>query len=261
VWDAASAFVIGLLYVLMPVFYLAAIAFIVSRRRGDLSRYSLLAASVCIGVPYLHHAFDRASAGHLAQSSPALIIAASAVIAALRASGKRTAASLTAVCWVVLTGVGILPYQPIIQRLRRPNAYIQVPITGDQLWITRSQAGYLNTITRFVDQTLAPDELLFVAPYSPALYPILDRKPPTYDTFLLFPETVDNQHAIIAELETQRVNWALINTSILDDREGELGFANTHPLVWRYLQTEFEIVELAGLPDHEQLYHRVLPAD
>jgi hypothetical protein len=136
-----------------------------------------------------------------------------------------------------------------------PQDFVSYTVAGDQIWLQKEQAAYIDTIQQTITQYVGPDENLFIAPYMPGLYPLLQRESPVHNTYLLFAETREKQQEIINDLVNNKVNWVLLKDSALDKRE-DRRFRNTHPLVWQYLLTEFEPVETLDLPTNHLLLCR-----
>ncbi len=132
---------------------------------------------------------------------------------------------------------------------------MQYSIAGNQLWLSKHQATYIDAVRRLVDQHVAADDGLFIAPHSPGLYPILQRESPVYNSYMLFPETKVKQEKIIQNLIKHKVNWAILTDIALDGRD-ELRFRHTHSLVWEYLMINFEPMETPNLPSNEQFLRR-----
>ncbi len=104
-------------------------------------------------------------------------------------------------------------------------------------------------------QHVGPDEAILIAPHAPTLYPVLQREPPLWNTYLLFPDPPEQQLQMIDRLVKENTNWALLSDVALDGYD-ELRFRHTHPLVWRYLMTEFEPIEVPGLPPNQLILQR-----
>ena len=51
------------------------------------------------------------------------------------------------------------------------------------------------------------------------------------------------------------MNWVLVNAGTIEGPE-ERGFPDTHPLVWKHLQTAFQPVNLPALSRGMQLLRR-----
>jgi hypothetical protein len=250
-----SGFFVGFFFLLLPLLYLGAAASILLTRPEDIQRRSLLIASTCVGIFYMHYAFSRADLGHLAQGIHPFLLGLVALPQAFRFERRQkvVGAGLATLC--LATILAIIPANPYWQKLKANPPFVSYNISGRQLWLRQEQAAYIEAVKQVVTQHIGSAEELLIAPHSPTLYPILQRQSPIWETYLLFPETEERQREIIQVLEARQVNWAILADSALDSRD-ELRFRNTHPLVWQYLMNKFEPVETPGLPVNQYLLHR-----
>lgn len=255
----ASKFFIGLFFLLLPLFYIMVITWSFLSRSSDVRSYSLLIGSSFVGLFYMHHFFSRAGLLHLAQGIHPFLLVSVALVYKLNLHHHRgLAVSLTL---LILTGTVfaiILPASRYIEEIRAPDRFVQYSIGGDQLWLPKDQATYIETIKQLVAHHVAPDEGLFIAAHSPALYPILHRKAPVYDPWPLLPASREDQEETIEDLMKHKVNWVILSDIALDGRD-ELRFRNTHPLVWKYIMANFEPIETSILPDNQQFLRRKPP--
>ena len=258
-FSGISRFFVGLLFLLLPIFYAITILRLLSIKSSSAPSQSLLVASAIIGPFYLHHAFSRADLAHLAESIHPFLLGWIALFSTLLKSYPRKKLAIGLV-GLILTGsvVAIAPTVSFIRKLWAPQDFVSYTVAGDQLWLQKKQAAYIDAVQQLVTQHVGPEEGLFIAPHSPGLYPLLQRKSPVHNTYLLFPETREKQEEMIDDLANNRINWAIIRDSALDKRE-DRRFRNTHPLVWQYLMTEFEPVEAPALPRNQKLLHRKDP--
>ncbi len=207
---------------------------------------SLLVGSAVIGVFYVHHAAVRSDVFHLAQSFlPALLVvfALPAVFPCARGALARPT------IWGALALVTLLATPAANPQLKRyrPDGeaapLVAYEVAGDRLRLDPGQAAYLEHLQSEINRRVAPEEMLFVAPSSPSVYPLLGKRSPTWWIYLLWAADTEVQEQIISDLTAQRVSWALIIDKPQDRRRGLL-FHQSHPLVWRYLGREFEPVSL-----------------
>lgn len=268
-----SGFLLGLAFLVVPLFYLGVGASIAARLRSDpqdASRIRLLAVCVAVGGPYLHHAFGRADASHLAQAiHPFLISSVSLALWGVertRESGpdrKRMTSTLVGAS-VLLAYVGATTCvvfltrsdlgERILSRSATPVAY---EVRGDLLRLSTRERDYLQWVRDFVEQNVRPDENIYIGPYRAGLYAVLDRPSPVWETFFQWPVTDERQRAMIRDFDRNRVDWAIVYTYAVDGKI-ERDPAHTMPLVWEYLQREFEPFAVAGLPkDHLCLRRRI----
>lgn len=252
----ASKFFTGLLFLLLPVFYLISAAAILQMNKKDIQNRSLLIASTWVGIFYMHYAFSRAELWHLAQSIHPFLLGLVALPPAFNYSIHRKAVGIGLIILALAASLTlVMPASPYWQKLTAKDQFVLYNVTGRQLWLRQEQAAYLETVKQLITQHVGPQEELLIAPHSPGLYPILQRQAPTWDIYLLFPETEERQQEIIQDLNHHHVNWVILADNPLDGRD-DLRFRNTHPLVWQYFLTKFEPVDAPGLPGNQQLLHR-----
>jgi hypothetical protein len=213
---------------------------------GALGRRSLLIGSAFIGVFYAHHVMVRSDASHLAQSFLPALLLAFALPAAFPCARAALARSTS---WGVLALVTLLAVPAVNPQLARYRPGVEAPslvsyeVAGDQLRLLPGQAAYLERLELAIHERVAPEEMVFVAPITPSLYPLLGKASPTWWIYFLWAADGKSQEQIVEDLTTQRVSWALIIDIPIDGRR-ELLFQNSHPLVWQYLTREFEPVSL-----------------
>ena len=248
--DRLSAFFLGVHFLLLPLFYVTALVWIaLAPSLGD---RPLLTAGAFVGVFYMHHAFTRADLAHLCQvMQPFLLCVLS--IAFAQENTIATAALLGAL--MVAGFVTARPLVPLMNWWDNRKNFVTYDLNGEPLRIPQFRARFIDRVRVAVAQNLGPDEAIFIAPRSPTLYPILGKQTPVRSDYLLFPETEPVQGEIIADLERNHVDWALIADTMPDLRE-TLRFRNTHPLVWDYLQANFEPVPAPGLGKAWQFLRR-----
>ena len=210
-------------------------------------------AAFLVGALYVHHVTVRSDAPHLAQCFPPLLLAALALPGELRWKRARTLA------WgalVVLSVLSALQGNSALARLR-PGARGELAaceVAGEELRLLPGQATQLRVLQEFVAAKLPGDEPLWIV-NQPTLYPVLGKVAPSWWLFFYWPESEEEQRAHVRRLEERGVNWALVNAGKIEG-PGESGFPDTHPLVWKHLQTAFQPVNLPALPRGMQLLRR-----
>ena len=132
---------------------------------------------------------------------------------------------------------------------------VRTNIAGDDLWLGAGGAKLVNGVRELVQQKMAPDENILIAPYWTTFYPILGKKSPVWEIYFLFPQPKEKQEEMISDLRKKNVKWAIICNQSLDGRD-ELRFSNTHSYMWQYLMENFEPVAVDLLPSGCQFLHR-----
>jgi hypothetical protein len=209
---------------------------------------SLLVGSVFVGVFYVHHVAVRSDFSHLAQSFLPALLALFALPLALPRARAVLAQSASWGTLVLVTLLATPATNPELTRFRpgvEPTALVRVEVAGESLWLHPGQAAYFQQLGAVIQQRVAPEDTLFIAPNAAALYPVLGKVSPTWAIYFLWVADEKSQARMIDELKAQRVRWALIIDNLVAGRR-ELLFQNSHPLVWQYLIREFEPMPLAA---------------
>ena len=254
--NGLSAFSIGFIFLLLPLFYLWATVSIIRTRPEDIARRTLFIAATCVGIFYMHYAFSRADLGHLAQGIHPLLLALVALPAAYGFEHRKIIVLGGLMSLLLLTSFGVvINASPYVQKLRNENQFRLSEVSGRMLWLNSGQADYLEAVKQALNQHASNREALLIAPYSPTLYAVLKRRSPIWEIYLDLPETQKRQREMIEDLEAARVNNVILIDDALDGRD-DLRFRNTHPLVWQYIMKEFTPVDAPGLPPNELFLQR-----
>ena len=248
--DRASHLAIGWYFVALPLFLLVAILWAFLSDQG-LNTPALAAGSV-VGLMYFHHATSRSDAPHLCQVMAPFLVAIAAAIFASRGPVVETLliGILGLTGWLVVRRVDVS-----LQYLENPTRFSEITVLGEKLTLPTPTAKIVDNVVDLIETHVPPTDKIFLAPMSAAFYPILRKQTPTFSDFLHFPETEANQSRIISDLETNGVDWALIQNFPLDKRD-ELMFEVTHPDVWAYLHSHFEQIEYKNLSQQWTFWHR-----
>lgn len=257
-WLATSLFeaAVGVFWILCPVFYAVTGAWVVLAKKDDLVRRPVLLAAVVTGAPYLHYAFSRPDIQHLGMSIHPFLLGTLAFSFAFVGRGRLPAAAL-----VTLIGaaslVAVVTVHPLYIRARaEPDWYVPLKLGRWTVWEPWYQARFIEGTIGFNESMVRPDEGFLIAPHiGPGLYSILNRDSPVWQLYFLVPPPEPWPRKMVEQLEQHRVDWALIH-DVRPDGHEELRFRHTHPLIWEYIQREFDVFPVDGLPDDFTLYRR-----
>jgi hypothetical protein len=223
---------------------------------------SLLAASVFIGLPLLHHVCVRADDQHLSQGVHPLLIGLAAIVVSARIKGRKILAFMAILLIVTLTAVPVLfsveagmAVQKMYGTVFKTNRLARYEITRNTFWLPRAQAFSLGKMTRFLSKKMSSGDSILIAPYAPGLYCLLGKKSPIWDPYPIHLAPFAEQMKSIREMESLDVRWALIDTTPLDNIK-ERSFPCTHEWVWRYIQQEFAAVFCPGLAPGQIFFHK-----
>lgn len=246
---AVAHFVLGCTFLLVPLVYVLGTAIALRRGRDDSPHRTVLVAATAIGAFYLHHAAVRSDATHLAESIQPALLAALAIPGAFGLLGSRVASGLVWGSIVAITLFVTPVANPAIALPGQARAASLLPldVAGDRLRVYPGMANWASRIEEAVGRHVEEEEALFIAPYTPGLYPLLGKTSPVWEIYLLWRAEPDRQDEMIDRLEKTNVDWALISSGAIDDKD-ELRFWNTHPRVWSHFKRKFEIVPEPVLP-------------
>ncbi len=257
-WRATSVFEAAnaVFWLLCPLFYAGAVAWVLAARRDDLLRRPVLVAAAVTGFPYLHYAFSRADIQHLGMSIHPFLLGVLALPFAVAARWRAAASAVVGVVAIAST-IALVRVHPLYIRATAPAGWY-VPLTVGRWTVSMPwyQARFIQGAIRFNDSMVRSDEGLLVVPHvGPGLYAILDRESPVWELYFLHPHPEWWQRRMIDQLERNHVNWVLYEDVRTDGRE-ELRFARTHALMWQYIEREFDVFPVDGLPEGFTLYRR-----
>jgi hypothetical protein len=247
---------VGVLFMAVPALYLAATVRVLRSPYEDTPARRLVLAAGFVGIMYAHYTFARPDLEHLAQSIHALIILGTGLLAAL--DRRRRMIAIALVLPLVLatsaltTGVKSRAYRWATET---QQPYVPTRLGDDAVWVHPGVAVFLETVRRTADELLAPGEMILVAPHWPAIYTVLGRESPVWETYFIFPEPEDRQRRMIVDLQRRNVALVLLGDLYLDGRE-DLHFSRTHPLVYRHVVERYEKVSVPGLPGWAHFFRR-----
>lgn len=237
--DASREALVGVFFISVVVFGVCTIAWaFLARVRGSEPAPVIVAAGL-MALPYAHFAYSRADVNHLAQGVFPFLIGAFALVARGSATVRWPfAAALCAASLFVM-----LPLHPG-WRCRLPEQCVSTEVGASRLTIDRSTAGDIDLLRNLVERFATGGRLFYVAPFWPGAYAVFDRRSPVWEIYPVLPRNEPMQRAEIQRLAAAEPGFVVILDRPLDGRE-ELRFRNTHPLIYRYVEENFETV--AGL--------------
>ena len=253
---------IGVLYLVLPAFYLFALARLFLRRTGNV--HPIFIASAFLGVVYLHYTFDRPSLPYVAWTIPPFIFGLIALPSSFFSDNRK---KLQIAVWSILVLFTVTALEMSRENyftikmkgfvkakvLRRYGAdftqamnaqgLVKTDVRGDSLWVLTDTATMIGRIKTIDQNLVGPNEQILIAPYMPGLYAVLQKRSPLWLTYFLASRRHDEQEPMVQELERKRVSWALVCHHYMDDRP-ELEFRQTHNVIWEYLVKNFDRTNL-----------------
>lgn len=254
--EAIHRAAIGMLYLAFPVFYLFALARLIFKRTA--THHPIFVASALVGTTYLHYTFARPELFYLAWTIPPFIFGLLALPASFAGQLSRKISIGVWAILVVFTMSAlelaqenyftIKPKAFIKAKLlgrdggnfdqaMNAQALIKTNVRGDHIWVLRDTASLMENVRPFESELTKAN--ILAAPYLPGFYATLRKRSPLWEIYFLLPRPLEEQQAMVQELESKQVNWALVCSHYVDDRP-ELQFSNTHGLLWNYLVANFE---------------------
>jgi hypothetical protein len=265
---------VGMLYLVLPAFYVFALARLFFRRTSNL--HPVFIASVFLGVVYLHYTFERPQLYYVVWTIPAFILGLIALSASAPSEHRK---KLQVAAWSILALVTITAlemsqenyftikmksfakaklmraYGGDFDQAMNAQGLVKTDVRGDSLWVLRDTATMIDQMKAIDQNLVGPNEQILIAPYFPGLYAILQKRSPLWQIYFLLPRPRHEQEAMVQELESKQVTWALICSHYMDDR-AELEFRQTHKLVWDYLVKNFEPIITSVGPQCELMKRR-----
>ncbi len=251
---ASRQFLLGAFFVVLPLGYISAIVFSLSMRSAAIPHHAVYTASAFVGLFYLHHAFSRADFSHLAQVIHPFIFIALALPGTLTENKFYLWSVLAVFITIAIVAVGRQTSR--YHRLTSTTPWVPFA-AGNRIFVPTGTNRLLLGLRQFVADNIQSREGVLAVPFTPAFYPILDRKSPLWDLAFYFPATADRQEEMIHDLAARKVNWVVISDT-RPDKRGDLRFSATHPLVWKHLSEEFEPIVATCLPNSVKILRRRL---
>jgi hypothetical protein len=242
--EAIRQVIIGLSFVAIVAFGFITAAWCYFQRRHGRSVPSILIASAILTFPYAHYAYSRADFAHLALGVFPMLLGM--LVLACRATIRFRWLSLALLTagsvWAVL------PFHPGWQCLRAQDC-VAVEVSGSRLLTDAGAAGDVALLRQLDKQYGGERRAIFATPFWPGAYALLERKSPIWEIYALFPRSAEYQQEQIRELKAANPGFAVINNFALDGRD-DLRFSNTHPLVYRYVRENFDVIDGSPNPDY-----------
>lgn len=245
---AASAIVVGSLFLALPIAYTAAVARGVLARADAWTRWAPIVALACVGAAWFHHASVRSDLPHLAQSIHPFLLA----ILSLPGVVPPARAGITRIpAWTALvlaSTFGIGTSLPAVRRAlaAESTTYASVVVGRDELLLAPNEANLVRGLLSAVEGNVRPGEQLWVSAQFLGLYPILELRAPTWDIYPAWQADDREQERMLRELNA--VRWAILDLRPIGG-DPRMRLEVSHPRVWRWLIDSFERVPLPGAPD------------
>jgi len=202
----------------------------------------VVAASICLGLPYAHYAFSRADVGHLALGIFPLIVGGLALLSAQTPSVKWIFGLLLAGASLFL----MLPMHPGWQRRSEGN-WMETEIGACRVKVREGIASDVALLGRLAAEFAPNGQPVLAVPFWPGAYAVLKRKAPLWEIYTAFHRDAAFQEEEIRRIEAAQPGFVMIMDYPLDGQE-DRRYRNTHPLVDSYIQAHF--TPLVGYTDN-----------
>ena len=251
--DVVRARAVSVLCLAVPGTYLFAIW--KWTRRNTEPALQLACAASLAGVPFLHHAFDRADFFHIAQGILPFAVAVGALASHFGQRRQRTLSFGISSLALALILLAWLPYEPAIHFLRmKPDAIRQLSISGRQFYIEADQAQVMQTIQAAFSACGSRDGTFLQAPYYPGLYPFLKTRAPYWELYYLYPRDDAFQEKHIEALRENHVSMVLLNREAAVDGIDGLKIDRTYPKLVNYILEHYQRSH-ENFPDGFEMYY------
>lgn len=225
---------IGICFLLLPVFVVFGFAGAFFTDRVAAVRTPVVLGGVFASLPYMHYAFSRPDLVHLSVSMIPLLIG----LLGLAARLPRLASGALVIALLILTTSVLLPVQMGYVALR-DGGWEKTRVGKDELLLDTGTISQLRMVNNLVS-SFAPDGRTFLAvPFLPGAYPVFERKAPLWEIYGLFPRSKEFQESEIDRIKKAKPGFAIVWDFPLDGRD-ELRFRNTHPLIQKYIEENFD---------------------
>lgn len=226
---------IGIFFLLMPCLLVFGIFGAFFKNRFFVLRIPVVLGGVFASLPYMHYAYSRPDLVHLSVSMIPLLIGLLGLMVRL----PRRSSGAALITLLLLTVSVLLPVQMGYVALRG-GEWEKTKVGKDELLLDTGTILQLRMVKDLVSR-FAPDGRTFLAvPFMPGAYPVFERKAPIWEIYGLFSRGKEFQELEINRIEKAKPGFAIVWDFPLDGRD-ELRFKNTHPLIQKHIEENFDI--------------------
>ena len=234
--DALRALLLGLFFVAIVLFAGLSICYVLWAHKKGRATPPLLVACAFCAVPYLHYAYSRADMSHLAQGIFPALIGTLVLIMSIPSWPRVLAAG--ALC--IASWFTTAPMHPGLQCMERGSC-VRVTVGNDAIRMDQSTARNVKLLHQLENQFAPDGQSFFAAPFMPGAYALLRVRSPTWEIYTAWPRSDAFQRKGIARIAASKPGFILIDDDSLDGRDA-LRYRNTHPLIYQYIQANYERV-------------------
>jgi len=243
--DAVHGVLIGLFFIAPLAFGGLTIFWVFLQGSRSKPMHPALVASAFLALPYAHYTFSRADIQHLALGIfPTLI----GCLVLLASGPKLLQRSLGLV--LVASSFWVVHAQHPGWLCRVSSQCFSVTVSNSTLLVPKNTARDIALIRELAERYAPDGQSVFVTPFWPGAYALLERRAPVWATYALWPRSVAFQHQEIERIRAAQPGFALVFDFPLDGRD-DLRFQNTHPYVYRYLVEHYDRFPGSANPAHQ----------
>lgn len=237
-----NRFSIGFLITFVIVYYSVMICAVIRLKKIQEPARALFAASVFVGSVYLHHIFSRPDVHHLGEGIFPVLAGLLALQFILKAPIlKRIVLGVEIFFFVASFFAAALLSNIVFKHMVPKGGMVSYEIGKDRIQLIHSQAVFCEEVQRLAAQFMAPGDSILLAPLMTTFYCVLDKTSPTYEIYFYSKPQPELEKKSVQELDQKKVRWALVSDFWIDGRQ-ENSLSHSHPLLWDYLMTHFEIL-------------------
>lgn len=246
--DIVRGWLLGVFFIVILLFGVLAVAYVIRQKIKQRAVSPVLVAAAFLGLPYAHYTYSRADTLHLAMGIIPFLMGSLALVANQRAMIKWP------LLWL-LCGASLMIMAPLHPGwvCYTSRLCIDADVAGSKLKTHPNVPVELGMLKKITDTYAANNNSFLVTPFWPGAYAVMGQKSPIWENYALIPRAASFQLAEIQRLKIVNLGFALIIDVALDGRE-ELRFSNTHPLINRYIQDNYQLLPGVTPDPAYQLY-------
>ena len=134
--------------------------------------------------------------------------------------------------------------------------FIKINLANNKLYLRRRLVQKIEFLGEIISKKLTSGENVMIVPSIVGYYPIFERQAPMYDTYPVYPGTLDDQKNMLESIVNNNVKLCVINNIDLDNNEN-LRFQYTYPLIWKYLNSHFKVLDYQNIDPNYILFERI----
>ena len=227
------------IFTVLPMAYMAAIVVgILTTNNANFREMALLIATACTGIVYFHHLLSRADLAHTYQIiHPFLLLVA---VSSQILFGPTGAIAVTVFSFTA--SVLLLFREPIFifGSFSKMPKKIPFKFKTDRFLLSQNEINRLTHIDSLICAHMNSNSRLFCAPNIPGFLALFGLETAVYDTFPIYPASLDARQTMLTELIRSAPTVAIVSKFKVDGRD-DLLFENNYPEVTDYIRRNYEV--------------------